>query len=467
MKKLSFIIFLFCSLKSTTQNLVPNPSFELYNFCPSSPTSYLALQNWQIPYYQYNLLYYFNSCSAISSGFSVPNNFHGNEYANNGNAYIHMFLGGETSTPFLNLRNYIQVKLNNTLLSSKYYRIGIYYSCVDSSSYATKNFGILFSNTAVQFSNQSINLLSILPYTPQIQNTELLDNKFGWKKLEWIFKATGNENYITLGNFKPNTNSDLVLINDQIVAFAKFAAIYIDDVIVEPYNCATGLVKDTTVCNKEILNLQLPTNALASYMWQDGTVGANYNITNAGTYWVTTTAQGCVTTDTIKVKYKTATPFSLGGNRVLCNAQTLTLQVPNIYNSYLWQNGTTAPSLLVKDSGLYFVTATEGKCTYTDTAKITKVNCICDPQIPTAFTPNGDTKNDMFGPIFYCAVKNYAFTIYNRYGQVVFKTNNPAQKWDGKFNNLASPAGSYVYTLQYSLQTDDVFNEQGTVLLLE
>jgi gliding motility-associated-like protein len=270
-----------------------------------------------------------------------------------------------------------------------------------------------------------------------------------------------------VGNFKTNTGIDLIIVNPLTPPSQRNSGIYIDDVIVEPYNCATGLIKDTIVCNNETINIQLPANTLASYTWQDGTIGANYTINNAGTYWVTTTALGCTATDTIKVKYKNATPFSLGGNKTLCKNETLTLQVPNVYNSYLWQNGTTAPTLTVKDSGLYFVTATQGKCTYTDTAKITTINCICDPQVPTAFTPNNDNINDQFGPKLNCAVTNYAFNIYNRYGQVVFTSTNPSAKWNGTFNNAPSPAGSYVYVLQYSIKGDAILQKQGSFLLVE
>jgi gliding motility-associated-like protein len=470
-RKLFTIVLICTCFSSTAQNLVPNPSFEQYNFCPNNSSDLNSVKNWFMPVNAPFNFQYFNSCaSSITSNCSVPLNSSGYELAFTGSAYISLALAGNFSSiaQDRNIRNYTSIKLNSTLIVNRYYSVSLMYSCIDSVFYATKNFSVLFTNSTPQFGSPFTPPYTILPYSPQLDNNDFLDNKVGWKKLSWIYKANGNENYMTLGNFKNNTQSDAIISNPLASLISgKAAAIYIDDVIVEPYNCATGLIKDTTVCNNETINIQLPANILASYTWQDGSIGANYIINNAGTYWVTTNALGCTATDTIKVKYKYATPFSLGGNKTLCKNETLILQVPNAYNSYLWQNGTTAPTLAVKDSGLYFVTATQGKCTYTDTAKITTINCICDPQVPTAFTPNNDNMNDQFGPKLNCAVTNYAFNIYNRYGQVVFTSTNPSAKWNGTFNNAPSPAGSYVYVLQYSIKGDAILQKQGSFLLVE
>jgi hypothetical protein len=368
-KKLFAIILLSVKLQSTAQNLVPNPSFELYNSCPASPFFSSVLQNWYNPPNQAINFQYFNNCTNPSIYGGIPINALGYEMAYSGNAYIAIALGVNTTTES---RYYVGSKLSNTLILNKSYKVSLMYSCPGTQYYANRNFGVLFTNSIAQFGSPFPGISAILPYTPQLENVNFLDNRNGWKKLSWIYKANGTENYITLGNFKDNLGADLTIVNPQTPPNERNSGIYIDDVVVEPYNCATELPKDTTVCNTEQVSIQLPTNALASYTWQDGTIGANYNINAAGTYWVTTTALGCTTTDTIKVKYKQATPFSPGADKAICKDEVFTLQVPNIYNSYLWQNNSTAPTLQVKDSGLYFVKATEGKCTYTDTIKLTK-----------------------------------------------------------------------------------------------
>ncbi len=68
-------------------------------------------------------------------------------------------------------------------------------------------------------------------------------------------------------------------------------------------------------------------------------------------------------------------------------------------------------------------------------------------QLPNTFTPNGDGQNDLFTPFPYCFITSVKFKAFNRWGQVVFETSDPAINWDG--NNLAGQAlasGTYYYT---------------------
>ena len=63
--------------------------------------------------------------------------------------------------------------------------------------------------------------------------------------------------------------------------------------------------------------------------------------------------------------------------------------------------------------------------------------------MPNAFTPNGDGKNDNFYPVIKGDEETVtAFTIYNRWGQLIHNSTDP---WDGKFKGKEQPAGTYVY----------------------
>ncbi|CAN5518812.1 hypothetical protein BH11BAC2_BH11BAC2_23030 [soil metagenome] len=64
--------------------------------------------------------------------------------------------------------------------------------------------------------------------------------------------------------------------------------------------------------------------------------------------------------------------------------------------------------------------------------------------VPNTFTPNGDGLNDTFG-IAGEAVQNFQLQIYNRWGQMIFETSNPNQRWDGTFRGKLVPEGCYVY----------------------
>lgn len=88
--------------------------------------------------------------------------------------------------------------------------------------------------------------------------------------------------------------------------------------------------------------------------------------------------------------------------------------------------------------------------------------------IPNAFTPNSDTKNDEFGPQGM-ELEDYMFSIYNRWGQLMFRTTNPNLGWDGKFGGTPSPGGVYTWILEYNsaaANTKGKQTQRGTVTLI-
>ena len=71
--------------------------------------------------------------------------------------------------------------------------------------------------------------------------------------------------------------------------------------------------------------------------------------------------------------------------------------------------------------------------------------------IPNTFTPNGDEKNNTFQPIFTSGfdAQNYHFLIYNRWGELVFESNNPAIGWDGTYGNKLLGNETFTWKLQF------------------
>ncbi len=85
--------------------------------------------------------------------------------------------------------------------------------------------------------------------------------------------------------------------------------------------------------------------------------------------------------------------------------------------------------------------------------------------VPNAFTPNGDNLNDCFGIRNWGSVTLQQFTIYNRWGQKVFETNDPNACWDGTFQGVMQPAGSFVYLIRATSFCGDVV-KKGSLLLI-
>lgn len=86
--------------------------------------------------------------------------------------------------------------------------------------------------------------------------------------------------------------------------------------------------------------------------------------------------------------------------------------------------------------------------------------------VPSAFTPNGDGRNDVFKLLNANFQKLQEFRVFNRYGQEVFSTNDPAMGWDGNFRGVAQPIGAYNYLIRVSLPNGEVRIYKGDVTLI-
>lgn len=71
--------------------------------------------------------------------------------------------------------------------------------------------------------------------------------------------------------------------------------------------------------------------------------------------------------------------------------------------------------------------------------------------LPTAFSPNNDGVNDTFGAFGNDDIATWSMTIYNRWGQKVFESNNMTERWDGNYQDMPQEIGVYVYSVTYTL----------------
>lgn len=89
--------------------------------------------------------------------------------------------------------------------------------------------------------------------------------------------------------------------------------------------------------------------------------------------------------------------------------------------------------------------------------------------MPNAFSPNGDGKNEEFGPKGQIhSLERYTLVIYDRWGGKVFTATSPNTAWNGRFNNSGPdlPPGVYTYQLEYKVRKKEVYKEQKFVTLL-
>lgn len=119
-----------------------------------------------------------------------------------------------------------------------------------------------------------------------------------------------------------------------------------------------------------------------------------------------------------------------------------------------------------KENTAYIVIgADENGCTGSDTSFV-QINYRSQVFIPNAFSPNGDGLNDVFKIAHITDQRILTFNIYDRWGNLVFQTNNPNEGWDGTYNG--KPASQDVYQYYIKLGYPDNYQEtfKGSVNLI-
>ncbi len=134
-----------------------------------------------------------------------------------------------------------------------------------------------------------------------------------------------------------------------------------------------------------------------------------------------------------------------------------------VINSVIWNFGDTAsglnntantinPTHIFSEAGTYQVQAIAnldcGADTITKTISV--VNCNCNLYVPNAFTPNNDGTNDQFNPIIACEISQFDFSVFDRWGELIFNTSNPADNWDGKYKSKDCAVDVYAWLLTYT-----------------
>ena len=235
-------------------------------------------------------------------------------------------------------------------------------------------------------------------------------------------------------------------------------------------------------CNGNYV-LQGPLYTGASYQWYKdeqlipGATTAEYKVTNgveaAGNYVAQVTlGDRCFHSLPFQAVFSPLYQFSLGTDTTVCDSTAYRLHATTVgVLSYLWQDGSSDSVYTATKNGSYRVTLTDPLgCTVTRSVKVQFVSCsTCRFYMPSAFTPNHDGINDLFRPLTYCTqlpLEQFHLILYNRWGQAVFESSNPAVGWDGTFKGMEAPVDVYVYVVEYAFFDSKPARLTGTVALI-
>jgi len=256
----------------------------------------------------------------------------------------------------------------------------------------------------------------------------------------------------------------LVKVTDSIGCKAS------DSIVVNVYpKDSLDLGNNNSICSGKPIPLNAG-NGFKSYLWQDGSTNQTDSAKIGGLYTVITTDNvGCNDTASTLVKVVEAPIVNLGRDTSLCMPFSKLLLAGSGFVSYVWVDSatnvpTTTSTYLVTMPGKYSVTIIDtNNCTVSDSIIIT--NGCPEIFLPNAFSPGGAGANAIFRG-FGENITSYNMHIFNRWGQLLFESNDINYGWDGRFNGKPEPIGVYVYEVQYTGEDRISHLTKGNITLL-
>ncbi len=234
-----------------------------------------------------------------------------------------------------------------------------------------------------------------------------------------------------------------------------------------------NLGKDTLFCKDKSYLLNAG-NTFANYTWQNGSTDSFFIANSPGSYYVTV-KDHCNRqfSDTIKIIDKPFGPWFLK-DMTICKDEDLLLSLPGNYLNYNWEPEynikyiTPFRVLLSPEINTSYHVETEvfAGCKISDTININVKNCPQYIYFPSAFSPNNDGLNDMLRPTISGKLLFYDLKIYERNGQIIFSSNDPATGWNGSFRGAHQNSGIYVYVCRYRFINMPDTIAKGTIMLI-
>jgi gliding motility-associated-like protein len=152
----------------------------------------------------------------------------------------------------------------------------------------------------------------------------------------------------------------------------------------------------------------------------------------------------------------------LGADTSMSPGQILVLDAGTLMDMYLWQDGSNGQTYNVTESGEYRVIVSKDGCYATDTILVSFDDCIASLFVPNCFTPNQDGYNDTFMPVSQ-NLDEFNMLIFNRWGELLYETDNPENGWNGKVNGKICPIGTYFYLVKYTTECSSGMEKDGTL----
>ncbi len=300
-----------------------------------------------------------------------------------------------------------------------------------------------------------------------------------------IYVANYTKDYLSIIHF-PDTRGIGCTVEEAGVVLPNMVEFSLPNFLNQYYGTKDSFTVSNMVknCVKENIQFNYANSAdVVSLQWNfdDPASGADnhsvlasptHNFSSARTYKVQLIKYGRCVNDTMTREIVISeTKANLGNDKNICEPNAGSLDPGSgTGNNYLWNNGSTAPTLMATDPGLYWVevTNTVTGCVARDSIVLhTPPNGYCSIYVPSGFSPDGNGRNDLFRALNTGQVETFRMSVFNRWGELIFISHDKNNGWDGKFRGQDQPTGIYVYMIYYKeMNNPEMKMLKGTLMLI-
>ncbi|WP_081148309.1 T9SS type B sorting domain-containing protein [Niastella vici] len=335
--------------------------------------------------------------------------------------------------------------------------------------------------------------LTLTNYTGAVVNWQLSYDSVSWADFSPVYQDTSyNTGNVTQTIFyRTIVKSGVCPLDTSNVAVTHFFNANMPAATIDP--------DSAIICYGKPAILNTTITAGTSYTWSNTAIltGTGDGVIPSLPYTMRTTATPLVTTDVVLSVYNTGCPNEFrdtfhievtlpiivdAGNDtsvVINQPLQLTTTVNNRdANLFKWTPATGLnhdniynPVATYIANTLEYITyivsaTTAAGCAGYDTVTVRVFKTGANIFVPSAFTPNGDGHNDVIRPVLVGIGQLNFFRIYNRWGQLVFSTNQVGKGWDGNVGGNRQSTENFVYMVQGVDYNGKVVNQKGNIILI-
>ena len=225
---------------------------------------------------------------------------------------------------------------------------------------------------------------------------------------------------------------------------------------------------ETEFCEGE--SVELTATGGSNFTWSNGAEGPTVTVSSGGSISVTATDEdtGCPGSATVSLTLGSPPFINMNTELEKCVDESLTIS-PEVRRAdyVLWSTGESLLNITVTEPGIYTLTAGNACGERSANTEVIDDECLQILFAPNAFSPNGDGLNDLYR-VHTEGVVRFKMQIFDRWGTMVFETEDANQGWNGSYQNGGYYCEAGVYAVLFELEYEDMNAEvrRGYVTLV-